>query len=87
MFKLKYSKRFIKEYEKLCKRDKSAADKIDALMVGTLQHPMYGLGRPERLRHLEENIWSWHIGKKSRLVYKITGDMVWLDSCQNYYGG
>ncbi|MDR2432376.1 MAG: type II toxin-antitoxin system YoeB family toxin [Puniceicoccales bacterium] len=85
MFEPKYSERFIKEYEKLCKWDKSAADKVDALVVGTLQHPMYGLGHPERLRHVGENIWSWRIDKKNRLVYKIVGNVTWFDSCGSYY--
>jgi toxin YoeB len=85
MFEPKYSERFLKEYERLCKRDKNTADKVDELMVDILKHPMEGLGHPERLKHLGGNVWSRHMDKKNRLVYKIIGNVVWFDSCKGHY--
>jgi toxin YoeB len=85
MFKAEYSKRFIKEYERFYKNDKDGAEKIDKLRIDILEHPTCGLGHPERLRHLGENIWSRHIDKKNRLVYKIIGNVIWFERCRGHY--
>jgi toxin YoeB len=85
MFTPKYSKKFIKEYERLYKRDKNTANKIDELMADALKHPMEGLGHPERLRHLGENVWSRHIDKKNRLVYQIIGNVILFIQCRGHY--
>jgi toxin YoeB len=85
MFGPKYSKKFVKEYERLCKRDRNAADKVDELMADTLEHPTYGLGQPERLRHRKENWWSRRIDHKNRLVYYIEWNVVYFEQCRGHY--
>jgi toxin YoeB len=85
MYKPDFSKRFKQEYDRLCDRDKPKADKIDDLIADTLKHPTEGIGHPKRLRHFGENIWSRHVDKKNRLVYKIVGRVVWFDSCEGHY--
>jgi toxin YoeB len=85
MFKAEYSKRFIKEYERFYKYDKPTADKIDELKTDILEHPMEGLGHPERLRHRKGNEWSRHIDKKNRLVYEIIGNVIWFEQCYGHY--
>jgi toxin YoeB len=85
MFEHETTKRFDKEYERFYKNDKSAADKIDELMADTLEHPTYGLGHPERLRHRKGNVWSRHIDKKNRLVYQIIGDVMLFIQCRGHY--
>jgi toxin YoeB len=85
MFEPKYSKKFVKEFKRFRKYDKETTAKIKILMADTLAHPTYGLGHPEHLRHLGENVWSRRIDKKNRLVYKIIGKVVWFDSCSGHY--
>jgi toxin YoeB len=85
MFKHETSRRFDKEYEKFYKYDKRTADKIGELMADTLEHPMGGLGQPERLRHRKGNWWSRRIDQKNRLVYEIVGNMIWFEQCWGHY--
>jgi toxin YoeB len=85
MFEHETTKRFDREYERFYKYDKHTADKIDELMADTLEHPMEGLGHPERLRHLGGNVWSRHIDKKNRLRYSIEGNIVYFERCRGHY--
>jgi toxin YoeB len=86
MFKAEYSKRFDREYGRFYKYDKPTADKIDELKSDILEHPTYGLGRPERLRHRKGNWWSRRIDQKNRLVYEIVGNVIWFEQCEGHYG-
>jgi toxin YoeB len=85
MFTAEYSKRFIKEYKRLYKYDKSTTDKVDELKTDTLEHPTCGLGQPEHLRHRKGNWWSRRIDKKNRLVYCIEGDTIYFEQCYGHY--
>jgi toxin YoeB len=85
MFEADYSKRFTKDFERFRKYDKETTAKIKILIADTLKHPMEGLGHPERLRHLGENIWSRHIDKKDRLVYQIIGNVILFIQCRGHY--
>jgi toxin YoeB len=85
MFKHETTRQFDREYEKFYKYDKSTTDKIDELMVDILEHPTYGLGHPERLRHRKGNVWSRHIDQKNRLVYEIIGGVILFIQCRGHY--
>jgi toxin YoeB len=85
MFEYKTTKRFDREYEKFYKYDKHTADKIDELVADTLEHPMEGMGHPERLRHRKGNWWSRRIDHKNRLVYQIVSNIIWFEQCYGHY--
>ena len=85
MFEAEYTKRFTKEYERFFKHDKETAAKIKTLKADILEHPTYGLGHQERLRHLGGNVWSRHIDKKNRLRYSIEGNIVYFERCRGHY--
>jgi toxin YoeB len=85
MFKYETSKRFDKEFKRFRKYDKETTAKIKILMADILEHPMEGLGHPEHLRHLGENVWSRHIDKKNRLVYQIIGNVILFIQCHGHY--
>jgi toxin YoeB len=85
MFKHETTRQFDREYEKFYRYNKHTAEKIDELMADTLEHPTYGLGHPERLRHRSGNWWSRHINKKNRLVYRIIGNVIRFECCQGHY--
>jgi toxin YoeB len=86
MFKAAYSKRFDKEFKKYWKNNKKATDKIKDLIADTLEHPTYGIGHPEPLRHQKGGSWgSRHIDEKNRLIYEIIGNVVWFTQCWGHY--
>jgi toxin YoeB len=85
MFEYKTTKRFDKEFKRFRKYDKETAAKIKILMADTLEHPMEGLGHPERLRYRQGNWGSRHIDKKNRLVYKVVAEVVWFEQCYGHY--
>jgi toxin YoeB len=84
-FRPEFKKGFQKEFNWFLDHDRFAAAKIKILMADTLEHPTYGLGHPERLRHRKGNEWSRHIDKKNRLVYEIIGKVVWFEQCYGHY--
>jgi toxin YoeB len=85
MLRYETNKRFDKEYDWFCKYDPEMAAKIDELMADILEHPTYGLGQPERLKHRNGNWWSRRIDKKNRLVYEIVGNAIWFEQCRGHY--
>ncbi|MDR1232984.1 MAG: Txe/YoeB family addiction module toxin [Puniceicoccales bacterium] len=85
MFGYETTKRFDKEFERFRKYDKETTTKIKVLIADILEHPMEGLGQPERLRHLGGNKWSRHIDKKNRLIYEIIGDVILFTQCRGHY--
>jgi toxin YoeB len=86
MFTPKYTKRFRKEFERFRKYDKEITAKIKVLIADALEHPIEGLGRPERLWHGKGNWCSRRIDQKNRLVYKIVGNVIWFEQCEGHYG-
>lgn len=45
--------------------------KINKIIKELESSPKIGIGKPERLRNLDAEIWSRRINQKDRLVYKI----------------
>jgi toxin YoeB len=85
MFEYETTKRFDKEYERFRKYDKETTAKIKILIADALEHPMEGLGHPERLRHRKGNWWSRHIDQKNRIVYCIEGNIIYFEQCRGHY--
>ena len=73
------------DVEKLKKSgDKQAIKKLDKLLNELREHPTFGTGHPEQLRHRRGNIWSRHITEKHRLVYEIFDDFIMVEVQQTY---
>jgi toxin YoeB len=85
MYKPDFSKKFKQGYDRFLNSSLYTVEKIDELVADTLEHPTYGLGQPERLRHLGGNKWSRHIDKKNRLVYEIIGGVILFTQCRGHY--
>ncbi len=49
--------------------------------------PRAGLGKPERLKHFDREVWSRRVSHEHRLVYVIYSDeqKVEIASCKSYY--
>ncbi|MDR1173621.1 MAG: Txe/YoeB family addiction module toxin [Puniceicoccales bacterium] len=85
MVEYETTKRFDKDFKRFQKYDEDTTAKIKILMVDILEHPMEGLGQPERLRHRKGNWWSRRIDLKNRLVYRIIGDIIRFEQCRGHY--
>ncbi len=56
--------------------DKKVLLKINTLINELREHPTYGTGKPEQLKHYKIPTWSRRISGKHRLVYRIFDDSV-----------
>ena len=50
---------------------KNDVSKIEKIFLELEIHPTTGIGRPEKLKYKEVNVWSRQINKKDRLIYEI----------------
>jgi toxin YoeB len=85
MFEPKYNKRFLKEYDKLCRTHSPMVSSVDMLTEVVLREPRGGIGRPERLKHKVGEMWSRRIDQCNRLVYTIIGNAIYFESCVGHY--
>lgn len=51
--------------------DKKLLAKLNTLFDELREHPSYGTGKPERLKHYPGDTWSRRITDKHRLIYRI----------------
>ena len=56
--------------------DKTKLNRIKDLIENIKLNPTEGIGKPERLKYKDKNIWSRRIDKKHRLVYLIDNNQV-----------
>jgi len=76
-----------KEYQEWAKSDKKALKKINDL-IDDIETNGYlnGLGKPERLKHFTEPVYSRRIDKKNRLVYcQYNENDLLIISCKDHY--
>jgi toxin YoeB len=59
--------------------------KIIRLIAETTRTPRTGTGKPERLKHLDGEVWSRRITEKDRLVYDIQSDTIVIIACRFHY--
>jgi toxin YoeB len=84
-FQPEFAPRFKKELDRFLDYDLATATRIKILMADILEHPIEGLGQPERLRHRKGNWWSRRIDLKNRLVYRIIGNIIRFEQCRGHY--
>lgn len=77
IFEIDYTFEALEDIEKLKKTgNKVILKKLYSLIQELKQHPETGTGKPERLKHYQQNTWSRRIDKKHRLVYLIDGTKI-----------
>lgn len=52
-------------------RNKSTINKLEKIFKELSDHPTYGTGNPEKLKHQLSGFWSRRLNKKDRLIYEI----------------
>jgi toxin YoeB len=77
IFEIDFTFEALEDIEKLKKTgNKVILKKLFSLIQELKQHPETGTGKPERLKHYQQNTWSRRIDKKHRLVYLIDGTKI-----------
>ncbi|MCQ2318384.1 MAG: Txe/YoeB family addiction module toxin [Bacteroidales bacterium] len=61
--------------------------KIEDLIKDIMEHPTWGIGKPEQLRHDLTGRWSRRIDRKNRIVYRVSDDntTVFILSLRGHY--
>jgi toxin YoeB len=59
--------------------------KVIRLIAETTRTPRSGTGKPERLKHVQGEVWSRRITEKDRLVYDIAGDVITIVAYRFHY--
>ena len=60
-------------------------EKIKKLCESIICSPEQGIGRPERLKFFNENVWSRRIDQEHRLVYQIKNNAIYILQCRYHY--
>ena len=68
------AKKDVKKLEK--SGDKRSLKKLFLLLEELEEHPTFGTGKPEQLKHYQIPTWSRRISDKHRLVYQIKEEVV-----------
>lgn len=61
------------------------ARRILQLVEAVMRDPFHGLGKPEPLKHLGENVWSRRISQEHRLVYLVRTKRIDFLMCRYHY--
>ncbi len=64
---------------------KNKISRIIALIENIKVSPQEGIGKPERLKYQDRNIWSRRIDQKNRLVYLINDKEIFILQCRFHY--
>ncbi len=59
--------------------------KIEALILAIKKSPYSGIGKPEALKHNLSGKWSRRINDEHRIIYNISGDLIFIYSLKGHY--
>jgi len=59
--------------------------RISLLLEDMLKHPFEGIGKPEPLKYQLTGKWSRRINIEHRLVYRVVGTEIWIETLRGHY--
>ena len=68
--------------------NKAIIKRITTIIIELAEHPTFGTGNPEHLKHNLSGLWSRRLNKKDRLIYEIfeePEDLVVVISALGHY--
>jgi len=71
-----FQKEFREDLLYWVKEDRKTALRIFKLIEATIREPTTGIGKPERLKYLQKNMWSRRITQEHRLVYLLSENRI-----------
>ena len=81
-YSLIFAPRALEDFEKIKKSgDQARLKKLRTILEELQEHPLTGIGNPERLRY-RENTYSRRLSGKDRIVYSIHEDVVEVNILQ-----
>ena len=83
--KLIFSEQAWEDYSYWQKIDKKLTQRINALINEITRMPFEGTGKPEPLKHALAGYWSRRINEEHRLIYKMTGDELFIAQLRYHY--
>ena len=75
----------ISDLRKFKSGNQALAFKIFELISDIQSNPFEGLGKPEPLKENYKGFWSRRINDEHRLVYRVTNDLIIIQSCYGHY--
>ncbi len=74
------------EYEQLREKDKKMHNSLRKLLKEMLRgDPASGTGKPEKLKHNLEGLWSRRLSQKDRLIYKFDDNYLYVFAIGGHY--
>jgi len=74
------------EYEQLRERDKKMHNALRKLLKEMLRgNPASGTGKPEKLKHNLQGLWSRRLSQKDRLIYKFDDNYLYIFAIGGHY--
>lgn len=83
--KLVFAEQAWEDYLHWQKADRTKVQRINELISAIMRQPFDGTGKPEALRFQWAGWCSRRIDEEHRLVYKVSGDELWLAQCRYHY--
>ena len=70
-YKISFTDSAFEQLEKMKRGDKNSYHKCFELVLAVMAEPRFGVGKPEQLKHQNEETWSRRINDKDRMIYSI----------------
>ena len=65
--------------------NKQIVKKVKELLESISNDPYSGIGQPEPLKYSLSGTWSRRINREHRIVYEVTGEVVFILSLKGHY--
>jgi toxin YoeB len=65
--------------------DPQTLKRIHQLIKDIMGDPYHGIGKPEPLKHALQRYWFRRITGEHRIVYRVSGDDVWIAQLRHHY--
>ena len=65
--------------------NKPLLKKLLVLLEELTEHPFFGTGKPEPLKHDLSGMWSRRINRGHRLIYEVEDNTVFIHSAKDHY--
>lgn len=80
-----FSSRAWEDYLHWQNTDKLMIKRINNLIKAIQQNPFEGVGKPESLKHSLSGYWSRRINDEHRIVYKVSGNDLFIVQLRYHY--
>lgn len=83
--RLLFSEQAWEDYLYWQKTDKKTLRRVNTLIKEIERSPFEGMGKPEPLKHALSGYWSRRINEEHRIVYKASGDALYIAQLRYHY--